>query len=233
MSVSLTAHPDSLDHAQFVPGVGIVRSSGVERELSSEEEEEEAEAPQRTKSTPATGVQPSAENTFTQRMWMRYSSRASRPSHTSDPSSRVVGAARVTRKKKKSPSRQSKNKEVYCKYTVTVGRKPGSQAHYYVHDVHSVTDLLGRLADETLYPRQEASEVNADSPASPQRFAVHNSQTVPAGNSAQFVQKPHVLEEAPIMEGPEDEPSSPSRPPIWEIKFPNADSSDSPDDGAP
>lgn len=49
MSVSLTAHPDSLDHAQFVPGVGIVRSSGVERELSSEEEEEEAEAPQRTK----------------------------------------------------------------------------------------------------------------------------------------------------------------------------------------
>lgn len=44
MSVSLTAHPDSLEHAQFVPGVGIVRSSGVERESSSEEES----GPQRT-----------------------------------------------------------------------------------------------------------------------------------------------------------------------------------------
>lgn len=45
-------------------------------------------------------------------MWMRYSSRASRPSHTSDPSSRVVGAARVTRKKKKSPSRQVRSSSV-------------------------------------------------------------------------------------------------------------------------
>ncbi|KAF4702025.1 Trehalose-6-P synthase/phosphatase complex synthase subunit, partial [Perkinsus olseni] len=63
----------------------------------------------------------------------------------------------------------SKDHGVYRKYTVTVGRKPGSQAHYYVHDVHSVTDLLGRLADETMYPRQEASEEGpADSPAAAQ-----------------------------------------------------------------
>ncbi|KAF4745601.1 Trehalose-6-P synthase/phosphatase complex synthase subunit, partial [Perkinsus olseni] len=167
MSVSLTSHPDSLDHAQFVPGVGIVRSSGVERESSSEEESDQ---PERTKSTPAQSTGAANEGTFTQRMWKRYSSRG-RPSRTSDPSSGVVGESR-TMKKKKSPSRQSKDHGVYRKYTVTVGRKPGSQAHYYVHDVHSVTDLLGRLADETMYPRQEASEEGpADSPAAAQRCA--------------------------------------------------------------
>ncbi|EEQ98246.1 trehalose-6-phosphate synthase, putative [Perkinsus marinus ATCC 50983] len=226
MSVSLTAHPDSLEHAQFVPGVGIVRSSGVERESSSEEES----GPQRTESTPATGPV-SAENTFTQRMWMRYSSRATRASRASDPSSGVVGQGRML-KKKKSPSRLSKNKEVYCKYTVTVGRKSGSQAHYYVHDVHAVTDLLGRLADETMFPRQEASEVDGRSSAvAAQMYAVHNASTVPAGSSKDFEEKPpHELEEPTIVEGPEEEPSSPSRPPIWQIKFPSLDSSQSAND---
>ncbi|KAF4656685.1 Trehalose-6-P synthase/phosphatase complex synthase subunit, partial [Perkinsus chesapeaki] len=231
MSVSLTTHPDSLDHAQFVAGVGIVRSSGVEREVSSEEESEKPF--QRTKSTPAQpSATPSTDNTFTQKMWQRYSSRA-RPSRTSEPSSGVVGQSR-TIKKKKSPSRQSKDTGVYHKYTVTVGRKPGSQAHYYVHDVHSVTDLLGRLADETICPRMEASEESADgaSPGGTQMFAVQIAQTVPAGGSAQFA-KPSKIEASPIEEGDSqeeeegNEPSSPSRPPVWEIKFSNADSSDS------
>ncbi|KAF4722235.1 Trehalose-6-P synthase/phosphatase complex synthase subunit, partial [Perkinsus olseni] len=105
---------------------------------------------------------------------------------------------------------QSKDHGVYRKYTVTVGRKPGSQAHYYVHDVHSVTDLLGRLADETMYPRQEASEEGpADSPAATQRYAVQNSQTMPAGGSGHF-EKPQKLQATPIeegAEGPEEEPS--------------------------